>query len=55
MVIMKAQASHVVSLVAASQRPPSPEQRVVYELARLRVADTREPPRRFAHLARVHD
>ncbi|MCW2968593.1 MAG: hypothetical protein JWM71_2365, partial [Solirubrobacteraceae bacterium] len=28
---------------------------VSYELARLRAADTREPPPRFAHLARAHD
>jgi hypothetical protein len=46
-----------VALIAAARRAPvrSPEQRVVYELARLRIADTREPPRRFAHLARAHD
>jgi hypothetical protein len=46
-----------IALIAdARRRPsPSPEQRVVYELARLRVADTREPPRRFGHLARPHD
>ncbi|MCW2991946.1 MAG: hypothetical protein JWM73_2540 [Solirubrobacterales bacterium] len=47
----------IAPLIAASRRrpTPSPEQRVVYELARLRVADTREPPRRFGHLARAHD
>ncbi|MFL5845081.1 MAG: hypothetical protein ACJ762_10340 [Solirubrobacteraceae bacterium] len=47
----------VVPLIHASRRrpAPSPEQRVVYELARLRVADTRNPPLRFLHLGRAHD
>jgi hypothetical protein len=57
MVVMRSHASRNVALLVASRRrpTPSPEQRVVYELARLRIADTREPPRRFGHLARAHD
>jgi hypothetical protein len=55
MLVMRSE--RTVALIAAARRAPvrSPEQRVVYELARLRIADTREPPRRFAHLARAHD
>jgi len=47
----------VVTLIPTSRRRPAPtaEQRVVYALARLRVADMREPPARLAHLARSHD
>jgi len=47
----------VVALFPTSRRRPgpSPEQRVVYALARLRVADMREPPVSLAHLARSHD
>ncbi|MEJ7785908.1 MAG: hypothetical protein WKF96_13970 [Solirubrobacteraceae bacterium] len=47
----------VVALFAAPRRRPrpSPEQGVVYELARLRVADMREPPVPLAHFARSHD
>jgi hypothetical protein len=55
MVAMKAIASQIVPLVAAAHHRPSPEQRVQYELARLRVADTRAPQSRFAHLIRTHD
>jgi hypothetical protein len=57
MLVMRPHASRNVALIAAARRRParSPEQRVVYELARLRIADTREPPRRFAHLGRAHD
>jgi hypothetical protein len=47
-------ATHVVPLAVARRRTP-PETRAAYELARLRVADTREPPPRFAHLVRNHD
>jgi len=55
MVAMQAAAStRVVPLIAAKLRP-SPEQRVTYELARLRVADARDPQPRFAHLLRTHD
>ena len=46
--------TRVVPLAVARRRTP-PEARVAYELARLRVADTREPPARFAQLARSHD
>jgi hypothetical protein len=55
MLVMNAQ--RVVPLIAASRRRPAPtrEQRVVYEMARLRVASTRGPERRFAHIARAHD
>ena len=53
MVVMKAAASQIVPLIAAVR--PSPEQRASYELARLRVADVRDPQPRFAHLIRSHD
>ena len=55
MLVMNAE--RVVPLIAASRRRPEPtrEQRVVYEMARLKVAYAREPERRFAHLARGHD
>jgi hypothetical protein len=49
-----ASASRIVPLAAARRRPAK-EARVVYELARLRVAGMREPPPRFAHLVRSHD
>ena len=42
-------------VVPLRRRSRPKEQRVIYELARLRVADTRTPPRRFAHLVRSHD
>ena len=45
----------IVPLLAAQRRRPTPEQRVVYELARLRVATTRAPSPRLAHLVRSHD
>ena len=49
-------ARNVALLTAARRRPaPAPQRRVIYELARLRVAGTREPAARFAHLARAHD
>ena len=41
--------------LAVARRRSAPEQRVAYELARLRVADTREPKPQFAHLVRNHD
>lgn len=46
----------VVPLIRPSRRPPERplEQRLVYALARMRVADLREPPERLAHL-RPHD
>jgi hypothetical protein len=55
MLVMRSAA--VVPLIPAARRRPAPTpvQRVVYELARLRVADTRNPPLRFPHLARAHD
>ena len=46
--------TRVVPLGVARRRQ-APHERVAYELARLRVADTREPPPRFAHLVRSHD
>ena len=49
-----AAATRVVPL-ATARKTPKPEQRVAYELARLRVADAREPPERFPQLARAHD
>ena len=55
MAAMKATASQIVPLIAATRDRPSPEQRVQYELARLQVADTRDPQPRFAHLIRSHD
>jgi hypothetical protein len=43
-------------LALTRHRPaPTQQQRVIYELARMRVADTREPAPRFTHLARAHD
>jgi hypothetical protein len=46
-----------VALFTAVRRPPTttPTQRAIYELARLRVADLREPAPRFSHLVRTHD
>ena len=42
--------------VVRFQRPHRPrEKRVIYELARLRLAETRNPPKRLAHLVRSHD
>ena len=42
--------------VVRFQRPHRPrEQRVIYELARLRVAEARKPPKRLAHLVRARD
>ncbi len=55
---MPAPASRIVPLVAAGPRRANtrpPHERVSYELARLRAADTREPPPRYAHLAQPHD
>lgn len=53
-VMQAAAAVRVVPLIAAKGRP-SPEQRAAYELARLRVAMTRDPRPRFEHLPRTHD
>ena len=46
--------NHVVPL-AAARRSSRQTERVIYEIARLRVADAREPAPRFAHLIRSHD
>jgi hypothetical protein len=53
----QAQAERIVPLImAARRRPVAPmEQRVAYALARLRIAETRDPQPRFAHLLRAHD
>jgi hypothetical protein len=51
---MPATATNIVAL-AAVRRRPSPEQRVIYELARLRVAATRDPAPHLAHLIRPRD
>jgi hypothetical protein len=59
-------AERVVPLITALRRRPVPargapaaaggrSERVVYELARLRVADTHQPQGRFRDLARMHD
>jgi len=57
MLIMTPSASRTLSPILDRRRPPAVplERRVVYEFARLRVADAREPPMRFAHLAVRHD
>ena len=57
MMAMSAAAAAVTRVVplAAARKAPKPDQRIAYELARLRVADTREPPERFPQLARSHD
>jgi hypothetical protein len=54
---MTPHASRIVPLIAAGprRRMVAPRERVAYELARLRAADTRDPPLRFAYLARSHD
>jgi hypothetical protein len=55
---MPVPASRIVPLIAAGPRRANtrpPHERVSYELARLRAADTREPPARYAHLAVPHD
>ena len=57
MMAMSAAAAAVTRVVplAAARKAPKLDQRIAYELARLRVADTREPPERFPQLARAHD
>lgn len=55
MLSMQAPAPSIVPLIVAKRRPPTYEQRVMYELARLRIAGTRDPAPRFAHLIRPRD
>jgi hypothetical protein len=52
---MTPQAARIVPLAAAARRRPAPEQRAVYERARLRVAGLRKPPPPLARLVDLHD
>jgi hypothetical protein len=64
MIVMTADTARILTLDASgrrratrSVRPGAAGQtdRVAYELARLRVADTREPPPELLHLRVAHD